>query len=192
MVNRRPTIQEHLYAYKAKGYQLSHDLNITGWRSKDGLANRFNDYITLLWKDDDNLWHLKTYVATTVPGQASLVKPVNDQGTAILVPGQYLDSWIIGPFKGKTVLRQSRPVKVYRDNNKDAKLESKGKIYSGIFGIHIHGAGAQSVLVDSWSAGCQVIAKAAEFADFMSTVQERATIKNINSFSYTLIEYEQK
>jgi hypothetical protein len=63
---------------------------------------------------------------------------------------------------------------------------SDDKIDTGFFGINIHKAGRASVQVDKWSAGCQVFAKSADFAEFMDLTEE-AEKRYGNSFTYTLL-----
>ena len=100
------------------------------------------------------------FAATTDPGITSMTKPVSYKGCAILVPGQYRSAWKLGYHKGKyEAIVQYKPVKVYRDNNKDAVYDFNPKtVEEGTFGINIHKAGKHSTQVDNWSAGCQVLA----------------------------------
>lgn len=45
-------------------------------------------------------------------------------GTAILCPGQYVDAYEVGNHNGKyEALLQGRPVKVWRDYDRDGKLD---------------------------------------------------------------------
>jgi len=63
-------------------------------------------------------------------------------------------------------------------------------VHEGIYGINIHRAtsrvGGESVQVDKWSAGCQVMANNSEFKTFMEIINKAAKIWG-NSFTYTLI-----
>jgi hypothetical protein len=111
----------------------------------------------------------------------------NAQGVARLVPGQYRGSHAIGLHQGKyEALKQAKPVKVYRDANKDMTYDTK-LITEGIYGINIHKAGADSTYVENWSEGCQVFKKSADFDEFMGLVKKAATLHG-NSFTYTLLE----
>ena len=83
-------------------------------------------------------------------------------------------------------LKQAKPVKVYRDANKDMTYDTK-LITEGIYGINIHKAGADSTYVENWSEGCQVFKKSADFDEFMALVKKAATLHG-NSFTYTLLE----
>ena len=83
-------------------------------------------------------------------------------------------------------LKQAKPVKVYRDANRDMNYDET-KIAEGVFGINIHKAGADSTYVENWSEGCQVFKKAADFESFMTICRKAAAIHG-KSFTYTLIE----
>ena len=111
----------------------------------------------------------------------------NVAGVARLVPGQYRGSHTIRLHQGKyEALGQAKPVKVYRDANKDMTYD-ESKIQEGIFGINIHKAGADSTYVENWSEGCQVFKKSANFESFMVLARKAAAIHG-KSFTYTLIE----
>jgi len=114
---------------------------------------------------------------------------MNTKGTAILVPGQYSQAYKLGLHRGKyEALVQAKPVKVYRDNDKDSVYDMlPSSIDTGFFGINIHKAGHDSTWVDDWSAGCQVFKRAADFEAFMSLVRKAAKIYG-NLFTYTLFD----
>jgi hypothetical protein len=117
---------------------------------------------------------------------------LNKDGVAILKPGQYRGSHKIRLHQGKyEALGQQKPVKVYRDNNKDGKYDMiEENVDEGIFGINIHKAGRRvdgSTQIDKWSAGCQVFSKESDFNEFMEICRKARDIWG-NSFTYTLIE----
>ena len=132
------------------------------------------------------------FAATTEPGITSMTKPVSYKGCAILVPGQYRSAWKLGYHKGKyEAVVQYKPVKVYRDNNKDAVYDFNPKtIEEGTFGINIHKAGTHSTQVDNWSAGCQVFANKEDFEKFMKLVHYQISQGHGKLFTYTLINEE--
>jgi len=82
-------------------------------------------------------------------------------------------------------LRQNKPVKVFRDKNKDLVFDEK-LIDEGLFGINIHKAGDNSTFVENWSEGCQVFKRSIDFARFMDICNKAAKIHG-NGFTYTLI-----
>lgn len=167
-----------------------YNLNIIGIRNLENgniQDNTFNDFICIIYKIN-NKWFKDIYEITTDPGIKSLKEFDNEKGCAILVPYQYKGCWKIGLHKGKyKALVQNKPILVYRDNNKDNKLDFNiNSIDSGIFGINIHHAGSNSNLVDNWSAGCQVFKKINDFNKFINLC-DIAKSKYGNSFTYTLI-----
>jgi len=180
-------------AMKAKGYAFfengDYNINIIGIRNSDTgnkVTNVFDDLLTVSYKIGD-VWHFKKWSATTDPGTKGVKEFHNAQGVARLVPGQYRGSHAIGLHQGKyEALKQAKPVKVYRDANKDMTYDTK-LITEGIYGINIHKAGADSTYVENWSEGCQVFKKSADFDEFMALVKKAATLHG-NSFTYTLLE----
>ena len=136
----------------------------------------------------NNKWILKQYPSTTDPGTYYLLKPMNKLGTAILKEGQYIDSYKRGLHKGKyTALRQAKNVVVYRDSDRNAIFDLNARETTGMYGINIHKAGADSSEVKNWSAGCQVFKKSADFDEFMGLVKKQEA-KYGNKFTYTLID----
>jgi hypothetical protein len=180
-------------AMKVKNYKFfesgDYNLNIIGIRNSDTgnkVTNVFDDLLTVSYKIGD-VWHFKKWAATTDPGTKGVKEFHNAQGVARLVPGQYRGSHAIGLHQGKyEALKQAKPVKVYRDANKDMTYDTK-LITEGIYGINIHKAGADSTYVENWSEGCQVFKKSADFDEFMTLVKKAATLHG-NSFTYTLLE----
>lgn len=183
-------------AVKAKGYvwfedanNKGFDLNIVGVRNSatgQKVTNVFDDHITVSYKENGvEKFHI--WPATTDPGKKGVMEYHNANGVARLVEGQYRGSHTLGLHQGKyEALKQQKPVKVYRDANRDMVFE-ENKIQEGIFGINIHKAGADSTYVENWSEGCQVFKKAADFEAFMTICRKAAAIHG-KSFTYTLIE----
>jgi hypothetical protein len=180
------------YFTSDKGY----DVNIVGIRNSDThgeVTNKFDDTLTISYKDSDGKWIYNEYKATTDPGSHWEKNLLNKDGVAILKPGQYRGSHKLGLHQGKyEALRQKSPVKVYRDNNKDGKYDLlEENVHEGIYGINIHRAtsraGGKSTQVDKWSAGCQVIADNDDWHEFLDICQI-AREKWGNSFTYTLID----
>ena len=188
------SIDKLLETYKKLNYRIfakEMSLNIFGVRNtKDRDSNKFNDVIGAFYLHN-NSWVLKTYAATTDPGLTYRLKPCNSNGTAILVPGYYASSWKIGLHRGKyEALVQYKPLPVYRDNDKDAKLDPDvSNIETGMFGINIHRAYMRGTAenVDNISAGCQVIANTDnDYAEFMNLVKQSAKLYG-DVFSYCLL-----
>lgn len=185
---------------KAKGYKWfkdsnnkGYDVNIVGIRNSetDGqITNHFDDHLTISYKIDGE-WQFHCWEATTDPGQHWMKNPLSKDGCAILVPGQYRSSHKIRKHQGKyDALGQQKPVKVYRDNDKDDVYDTdEDTIKEGIYGINIHRSNpyTESYYVNKWSAGCQVFKKVEDFNKFMDICNKAKDIWG-NSFSYTLLE----
>ena len=165
------------------------NLNIIGVRSAGREANKFDDLLRVVFKDSSGAWVDLSFGCTTDPGTYYRLEPPLVQGTAILAAGQYRSAYQIGLHQGRyEALVQRAPVTVYRDDNRDERLDfDPDTREDGWFGINIHRAGSDSTVVNRWSAGCQVIANAAEFDIFMSIVKKSAALYG-NSFTYTLLE----
>ena len=181
-------------AVKAKGYAWfegakDYDLNIVGVRNSatgNKVTNAFDDVISVSFKEN-GVWAYKEWMNTTDPGTKGVKEYHNAAGVARLVEGQYRGSHTIGLHQGKyEALRQTKPVKVYRDANRDMTYD-ESKIQEGIFGINIHKAGVDSTYVENWSEGCQVFKRAADFEEFMTICRKAAKIHGA-TFTYTLIE----
>jgi hypothetical protein len=181
-------------AVKSKGYAWfegakDYDVNIVGVRNSSTgqkVTNAFDDCITISYKID-GAWKFHCWPATTDPGKKGVLEYKNAAGVARLVEGQYRGSHTLGLHQGKyEALRQQKPVKVYRDPNRDLTFDET-KIQEGIFGINIHKAGADSTFVENWSEGCQVFKRAKDFEEFMAICRKAAAIHG-KSFTYTLIE----
>ena len=177
------------YAFFDKG---EFNLNIFGIRIKVD-TNKFDDAICVAYRTKKGEAKLLKFMATTDPGMAYLHGPISDKGTAILAEGQYRGAYQVAHHQGKyRALCQRKPVKVYRDNNKDSKhdMNPLAKV-NGLFGINIHRSNPfnESMVVDKWSAGCQVFKKVADFDRFMKLADKAKGIYG-NSFTYTLFNAE--
>lgn len=167
----------------------SYNLNIIGVRTRHNGTNKFDDELHVVYKDHRGAWVDLSFPCTTDPGLYYLQQPMNVNGTAILKPGQYRGSHKIGLHRGRyAALVQARPVSVYRDRNRDAVLDMEADtVRSGNYGINIHHAGADSKLVDRWSAGCTVVANLQDWEIFMAIVRRSADMYG-ERFTYTLID----
>ena len=110
----REQIEEVL---KSKGYKYftsdkGYDVNIVGIRNSDThgkVTNKFDDTLTLSYKDLNGKWVYNEYKATTDPGSHWEKNLLNKDGVAILKPGQYRGSHKIGLHQGKyEALRQQK------------------------------------------------------------------------------------
>lgn len=183
--------------FNKKGYVFftngNYNVNIIGVRNLLGdtiQRDKFDDALILIFKENGQ-WVKKIWDATTDPSLKLLKSPSNSNGTAILVPGQYRSVYKVDIHGGKyqAVCQRLGKVSVYRDKNKDNKLDMDPKtIQSGMFGINIHRASAVAVneTIGGYSAGCQVFKSYKDFNEFMKYVNKSKDLFG-NSFTYTLI-----
>ena len=172
-----------------------YDVNIVGIRnleSGNDVTNKFDDLITVSYKDILGEWHFHKFQCTTDPGKHWVENIMRESGVAILKEGQYRGSHMIRKHRGQyDALCQKSPVKVYRDNDLDMEYDLiEENVDQGIYGINIHRAtkyaGKTSTQIDKWSAGCQVIASNDDFKEFMEIMYKARELWG-NSFTYTLI-----
>jgi hypothetical protein len=184
-------------AVKAKGYawfnddaNKSYDVNIVGVRNMatgQKVTNVFDDHLTISFKDETGAWQFYCWMATTDPGKKGVLEYHNKDGVARLVANQYRGSHTIRLHQGKyEALGQQKPMKVYRDSNKDLNYDET-KVTEGVYGINIHKAGQDSTWVENWSEGCQVFKRVKDFDEFMKICKKARKIHG-NSFTYTLLQ----
>jgi len=170
-----------------------YNLNIIGVRTPSRLANTFDDWMHVVFKQDDEWKDLK-FPITTDPGLYWLEHPMRVEGTAILCPGQYRGVYKLGKHRGKylALVQTGGRVKVWRDNNKDEVLDHDPEaVAQGYFGINIHRSSTAkggSRQVEKYSAGCQVFQNPHDFDVFMSLCQ-RSAEKYGSTFTYTLVDW---
>ena len=162
------------------GYQWS-TFHLVGVRSAANEKNKFDDTMYLV-----NGLIMTPFSCTTNPGTHWLKNLMNPKGTAVLKPGQYVDSWKIGMHQGKyEALTQAKPITVYRDGNKNDLAEESSVEQTGLFGINIHRANPNAVssIIDKWSAGCQVLNDPKQFATLLAACKASKQ----KAFTYTLL-----
>lgn len=178
-----------------KGYRFfdknkPYNINIIGIRNRNPITDSFDDWLYLIYRNEALVQQVFEFPVTTDPGKYWLENPMNVDGTAVLIPGQYGGSHRIGLHRGKyEALTQKNPLKVWRDRLKDNKIDMGEIIYKGFFGINIHRSNArsESSIVGKWSAGCTVFKRVKDFDFFMETCRRAAKLYG-NSFTYTLLE----
>ena len=184
------------YKYFLDSNDRGYDVNVIGVRNShtgEEVTNKFDDIMTISYKDNKGQWQYHEFDCTTDPGRHWVENVMNDKGVAILKSGQYRRSHKLRLHGGKYLaLGQQSPVTVYRDNNLDNKYDlDESKTDTGVFGINIHRAskyeGKKSTNIDKWSAGCQVIAANDDWHEFLDICQIAREIHG-NNFSYTLLE----
>jgi hypothetical protein len=187
-----PLLKTMIRQNKYKLYERPYELNIVGIRSDSVLSNRFDDKLYVFFNDKKSKWQLQEFSITTDPGTFWLENPLNEQGTAILAPAQYVDTYSIGLHRGKyEALVQVAPVKIWRDYDRNAILDfSNGVEISGLLGINIHHASAYGTTktIDRYSAGCQVFENIDDFTRFMQMCYQHRDLYG-NHFTYTLFDF---
>lgn len=186
------------YIARRRGYKIYREpfkLNIWGIRSRSVVPNRFDDELHVFYNSSKGVlakWIYFVFKCTTDPGTYWLRNPLQPQGTAMLAPGQYVDTYKIDLHRGKyyALCQRLRPVVVIRDYNRNAILDFyNGRKDRGMHGVNIHRASKSGITyeVDKYSAGCQVFQKANEF-DFFMKLCEMHKRYHGNVFTYTLID----
>lgn len=188
-----PLVLRHLQSLGHKVvWKGDFHLNLFGIRSPNPKANSFDDTLGCAWTEK-GMWKVAYWPGTTDPGTYYLQNPMKVAGTAILVPGQYLDTWMIGLHGGKyeALCQLGGTVKVYRDSNKDEILDHDPEsVAEGYFGINLHrsSTSGESTTVDRWSAGCQVHARLDGFNEMMELARKQADALGHDKFTYTLMD----
>lgn len=163
------------------------NVNIFGFRLTVG-TNEYDDVIGIAYKENGQKI-LKMYKGTTDPGTYYLQNPLNEDGCAILAPGQYLGSFTIRKHRGKYyALCQNGVVRVYRDGDLDKEhdMNPEDLVDEGNIGLNIH-HGGDSKEVGRNSAGCQVVKGKDDFSEFMEICYNASSSRG-NKFSYTLFD----
>ena len=202
----RPTMEAIHAAMREKDYLIfenskGYDVNIVGIRSSSRELDAFDDWLTVSYlSPTDNAWVFHAWQATTDAGKGSVLRAVNNQGTAFMKPGQYRSSHMIRLHANKysaLCQRFGTNLPVYR-----LKLDAQSKpvaeeshwrpSYSPMgngTGLNIHRANrlGSTEAVGRHSAGCQVFKNANDFEMFMTICNISKDLYG-NSFTYTLLD----
>lgn len=196
------TAERIVSEYKARNYRLKTgilELNLFGIRNTDSQSNTFDDAVGAIYKDANDTWRILQFPATTDPGVFYRENPINVDGTAIIAPGQYLDCYQVGLHRGYEAFQQVGKMGYVRDKNKNKILDFalyliKSNIIYGIFATNIHYSNptAESINVDKWSAGCQVLSLAKNLKLLLNLAKEGIRMfKYKNRFDYALFELKE-
>jgi len=174
-----------------KWWTAPYDLNVFGIRNANNLANKFDDTLGIAYTDDKGVKRILLVPGTTDPGLYYLQNPLNAKGCAIVVEGYYPSLWKIGTHKGYKAWQQIGYVNIFRDNNKDNKIDvdmSKVEKVNNI-GINFHRANPSgtTISVGKYSAGCQVVANAEDFSYCMKLGDLQKKYGHGDKFSYALL-----
>ncbi len=191
---KSPSLEDILWLMEDKGYPIwddprGYDLNLVGVRSDDMEAGTFNDFVGCFYKQHGS-WVYMMFPATTDPGVKYREEPMNVKGAAILQEGYHPGMWTLGMHRGAyPAFVQYKAVPVYRDNNKDAVLDTVDvPVDVGKHGINLHRAHSGRLLemVGPYSAGCQVV-QASENLGFLVKVAQKAVPIYGPTYGYGLL-----
>lgn len=152
---------------------------ILGVQSNEDGYNVFDDKFYLF----KGKKFIDVVVGTTNAGTTGIknYSKYNRKGVAVIKTNEwYHGLWKFGYHRGKMpALRQIRPIKYFRDWNKNNKIEEIGKMYEGIIGINFHTVLYQKnlsfwrKLIGGWSVGCQVVNHVGRYYDILNRVKKQ-------------------
>lgn len=190
------TLLSILRAKKYIVYKKPYQINIIGVRNKISNPEKFDDYIYVIYKNENFNWQGFRFNATTDPSTKYL-KSSSSKGIAILPQGQYVNSFKLRLHNGQYLaLGQSKDICVYRDYDRNNTLNFDINTKTcGLFGINIHRAKSNSAddgngnteYIGDYSAGCQVFQNYYCFQQFIDLLEQSKSLYG-NSFTYTLID----
>lgn len=151
------------------------------------------------WVDLLGYWtptEFRYFSGTTRAGLDGLLKPINKEGTAIVVPGYYKGVYQRGLHgisrgAGHQAFRQVGKLRFWRDANRDRKWDPTGKIYeSSLSFLNFHGApqkgGTLAHRVGMHSVGCQVVQRMSS----LKIITDAADASKQKRFDYALFELD--
>jgi hypothetical protein len=132
-------------------------------RSKEDTPNKYDDKVYLM----KGYNCIKVSSCTTNSGSYGLLnfRKWNKKGTAVIKFDEwYYNTYRYGLHRGRMeALRQVKPMKYYRDGDKDLKTDEKGTIYqeNAYTNIHFNSYKNKTKLltwtIGAWSVGCMVM-----------------------------------
>ena len=187
---------------RRKGYSvddgMDRGLNIVGIRRRPLRVDAFND-VLFVFHPLRGQWQYQKFQITTIPGYAYPAgKLGNSRGTAILVPGQYVDMYTVrehggGSRKHRALCQKhGTTLPVYRDARLNGVPDlAPSSIENNGTGINLHRASPVdcTISVGDYSSGCQTFRCSQQFAAFMALVRSSAGYPR-NTFTYTLLDQE--
>ena len=165
---KKPTIEqihEVMRKNKMTVFTRPFDVTLGGIRTKDNVANTFNDWLFASYWDDKKVLQHVIVAGTTDAGLTARLKPTNPKGVVIIQHGiqhrgvYRLENPKVVPtergHKGKEAFRQIAKMWYWRDNNKNKFLETgispeefDNRSTNG------HDMGTKGMQVNNWSEGC--------------------------------------
>lgn len=152
---------------------------ILGVQSNEDTYNHFDDKFYLFRGEK----FIMVVTGTTNAGTTGLMNynRYNKNGVLVVKTDEwYHGLWRYGLHRGKmSALRQIRPIKYFRDWNKNTKAEEIGKVREGIKGINFHTVLYQKnlsfirKLIGGWSVGCQVVNNVGKYYKLLNKVKKQ-------------------
>ena len=163
---------------------IPNDYWILGIQSNEDKFNEFDDKF-YLFKGEE---FIMSTTGTTNAGLTGLksYNTYNSEGAAVIKTNEwYYDLWPPGLHKGKMrALKQLKPIKYYRDWNKNNIAEEIGKLREGIIGINFHTASYQITniivkLIGGWSTGCQVVNNISDYYKILDKIGKQPRVSYV-------------
>jgi len=184
-----------------KGYKFfdgQFNINLIGIRTHERAIDKFSDMFLMIYRDHLNNWQIERAIGTTVPGRFYHYHHTNPKGVGIIVPGQYRGAFTPGKHKGADALIQNSTFKVYRDSDKDGKID-KEVIEDASPSCRFDFHNAKSTVkpgkiflenIGKFSAGCQVLANWVQYEEWLAIIKYSMRIYKCNTVTYTLLDEE--
>jgi len=167
---------------------IPEDYWILGVQSNEDETNKFDDKF-YVFKGEE---FVMVTTGTTNAGINGLkgYDKYNKYGVAVWKTDEWCYGvWKFGKHKGKMdALRQVKPIKYYRDGDKDGKAEQLGKMYEGIIYVNFHCNTYNEDntivrdLIGGWSLGCQVCNNTPDYYEIIDLTKKQSSV------TYCLIE----
>lgn len=164
---KKPSIEKIHEVMRSNGMTVfSQPFSVTlgGIRTKDNIANTFNDWLFASYFDEQGKINAVIVPGTTDAGLTARLKPTNPKGTCIIKHGiQHRGVYMLqNPskfeddrgHKGKEAFRQIKPMKYWRDNDRDKILETGSLEETTLSFTNGHDMGTLGKEVNNWSEGC--------------------------------------
>ena len=123
-----------------------------------------------------------TIRAATRPGTGYLARPMNPNGTAVVVPGRHPLSHAPGAHRGTPALVQVRRVTVRRDADRDLVLDPSTAAWTDATGVNHHECSDPK-----WLAGC-IGSPRAELAVLLAAFRRLQGLRPQSALSLVLLE----
>jgi hypothetical protein len=162
--------------------RIPEDYWIVGIQSKEDTYNEFDDIFHIF----KGIEFVTSITGTTNAGTTGLkhYSKYNSKGVAVIKTDEiYYGLWKYGLHRGRMpALRQTKPIKYFRDWNKNILVEEIGKLYEGIIGINFHTVLYQRNLsfwrrfIGGWSTGCQVANHVGEYYEVLEYFKKQKEV----------------